>query len=190
MKYLLSLLFCIAANNISAQLVKYNIGNPWPENGYTFFDTHKFYNVSIHRYADNDTLYYLKMQQPIYRDGYHFLTVSEKVKDSLLISEFNFDVTRNNREYIGYYKQFLNKTQAAYTKNTEWTYYKTENRHTLLTTASAIELYRKQREVHKTKLTPEQYMALIRMFGSVFSVMGAGADTRTQYDKLMQSGGW
>ena len=124
-------------------------------------------------------------------DGYHFLTVSEKVKDSILISEFNHELSRQKHEYIGYYNVLLSKTQAAFPATSkDWTFYKTENRDTLLTTASAIELYRRQHEVKKNHLTPEQYVTLIRMFGEVFSVMAAGADTRTQYDKVMQSGGW
>lgn len=191
MKYLLTLMFFMAVSSMSAQLPKYNIGDPWPKNGYKFFKNFSSTKVSLQRYADNDTLYYLKLFHPMNSDGYHFLTVSEKVKDSILISEFNHELSRQKQEYIGYYNVLLSKTQAAFPATSkEWTFYKTENRDTLLTTASAIELYRRQHEVKKNHLTPEQYVTLIRMFGEVFSVMAAGADTRTQYDKVMQSGGW
>lgn len=203
MKTIITILFMMAALPMSA--IKYSPGEPWPENGYDLSSYAMHLKVSVQRFQDNDTLYYLKMTPYAMKkyDGYYFMTINKQAADSIITNTLTDEKFKKLRHRDRWFQNLMKNLGAEiiyrslnsgignyYEKqvnNTEWSYYKNNQK---LNTKTALQAYETQRNPQKTEFSPEAWGHFLRQASFALKIMGAGADTRTLYDKIMQDGGY
>lgn len=201
MRKLILLIMLLTAITVSAK--KYIPGEPWPEKGYDLSSYSRHLAVSVQRYTDNDTLYYLKMKPDAMAkyEGFYFLTIDKVAADSILrytLTDEKFTKLRQRDKWFHYFMEDLGaetvyRSLNGYDKNvndTEWTYYQPQNNNVFNTEAAAY-AYRNQRSPKKKyEMSPEVWDYFYSNLKFALKIMGGGADTRTLYDKVMQSGGY
>lgn len=201
MKKLILLTMLLTAMTVSAK--KYIPGEPWPAMGYDLSSYSRHLAVSVQRYSDNDTLYYLKMKPDAMKkyDGFYFLTIDKVAADSILrytLTDEKFTKLRQRDKWFHYFMEDLGaetvyRSLNGYDKkvnDTEWTYYHPQN-NKVFNTESAAYAYNNQRSPKKKyEMSPEVWDYFYSNLKFALKIMGGGADTRTLYDKVMQSGGY
>lgn len=201
MKKLILLTMLLTAITVSAK--KYIPGEPWPAMGYDLSSYSIHLAVSVQRYSDNDTLYYLKMKPDAMKkyDGFYFLTIDKVAADSILrytLTDEKFKKLRHRDKWFhlfmdGLKAELVYRSLNGYEKNineTEWTYYEPQKNQPF-STEQAARAYTSQRTPKKKfKMTPETWDYFYGSLKFALKIMGGGVDTRTLYDKIMQSGGY
>ena len=201
-KYIVFILLLISAT-ISAKQKEYIPGEPWPENGYDISYYATGIQLYIKRFVDNDTLYYLKMKYPgnSKNDNFYFITIPRADVDSLLINI----MTTQNLKKLGpktrYMNKYLNnhKIEIVYKStydryyninNTNWTYYEPKKKQTFNSKTAAVAYVMQRKPKNKSVMSFDEWTYFYDNMKMALKLLGSGADTRTLYDKVMQSGGY
>lgn len=190
---LLTLALPMAAQNTSFPKKGYNI--KWIKRTASGFQN---YSCTIKKFKDSDSIYYISYVTPDlqpYCICFSFLHQkgAEMIADAL--------ESRNRQEKIRWIKAYLNYTQVYDVDhitryNEYWTYFKPKiNERDLVkhfNLSSAIYAYNRDRDrdARWANITPDQWLQLYEAAKVVLPLMGAGADGRTLYDKIMQDGGY
>ena len=196
-------LFTLMLMTLSAVGKNYIPGEPWPAMGYDLSSYSRHLAVSVQRFVDNDTLYYLKMKPDAMKkyEGFYFISIDKVAADSILrytLTDEKFKKLRHRDKWFHYLMDGLGaetiyRSLNGYDKNineTEWTYYNPQ-RSRSFTTGEAAQAYRNQRSPKKQmEISPEAWDYFYGNIKFVLKIMGGAADTRTLYDKVMQSGGY
>lgn len=204
MKKILLLLLSLLVLQVSAK--KYIPGEPWPANGYDLRSYAIEFDVSVQRFPDNDTLYYLKMKP--YSMGktkdFYYLSISRQAADSILTYVLTDKVFKKTRHRSKWLHLLMKETQAdiiiralvdgvgnSYEKKaekTEWTRYMPHNGQ-LFTSELAMQAYTQQRTPKKKKeFSVDEWESFYEKTAFVLKIMGEGAQHRTLYDKVMSGG--
>ena len=185
---------------------KYIPGEPWPANGYDLRSYAPEFDVSIQRFPDNDTLYYLRMNPNgmVKTRDYYYLTISAQAADSILTYTLTNKVFKKPRHRSKWLYLLMKDTQADIVqkslnggrgnpyeekaKQTEWTRY-TPQTNRPFTTEQAMQAYERQRAPQEiVEFPPEVWAHFYNQVGFVIKIMGEGAQHRTLYDKVMNGG--
>ena len=188
---------------LSAMAQNYIPGAPWPQAGYDLSSYSRHLSVSVQRFADNDTLYYLRMKPDAIKkyDGFYFVTIDRIAADSILrytLTSEKFTKLRHRDKWFhllmdGLGAEVVYRSLNGYQKDinkTEWTYYSPQQNQPF-NTETAAKAYSNQRAPKKkNEISLEAWDYFYSNVKFVLKIMGGGADTRTLYDKVMQSGGY
>lgn len=180
---------------------KYVPGEPWPAKGYNLPCAY----VELQRFPDAE-LYYLKIKER--DDRFRFLVVEREVADSILLYTMTKTYLPKFTQRQQWLREFLEATgeHEPITKS-EWTLFKPKRIYKKINGRGGLywrrfdqgfawDLYCEQRDLDpktgepKGKPSPEAQMAFINMVRAVLPVFASGADCRTLYDKVVQSGGY
>lgn len=204
MKKILLLLLSILVLQLSAK--KYNPEDPWPTDGYNLRSYAVAYDVSVQRFPDNDTLYYLKMNPNgmVKTKDFYYLSISRQAADSILTYVLTDKVFKKPRHRSKWLHLLMKETQAdivlkslnggignsfeKQAEKTEWTRYTPRNGQPF-TTELAMQTYERQRTPKKKKeFSVDEWEHFYEQVGFVLKIMGEGAQHRTLYDKVMSGG--
>lgn len=204
MKTILLFLSLLLTLQLSAK--KYIPGEPWPANGYDLRSYAPEFDVSVQRFPDNDTLYYLRMNPNgmVKTKDYYYLTISAQAADSILTYTLTDKVFKKPRSRSKWLYLLMKETQADIVqkslnggrgnpyeekaKQTEWTLY-TPQTNKPFTTEQAMQAYERQRAPQEiVEFPPEVWAHFYNQVGFVIKIMGEGAQHRTLYDKVMSGG--
>lgn len=183
----------------------YTPDEPWPADGYDLSYYSRHLNVSVQRFIDNDTLYYLKMKPAAINkyEGYYFLVINKQEADSILLymlTKEKFTKLRHKGKWFFHFMEDIGaetvyRSLNSYkgnsfekkAKETEWVFFDHEK---YLDTSAAVQAYENKHNPQKKQPSTEAWAQFLNQVGFVIKIMGSGADTRTLYDKVMQSGGY
>ena len=201
-KYIVFILLLISAT-VSAKQKEYIPGEPWPENGYDISYYATGIQLYIKRFVDNDTLYYLKMKYPGDRknDNFYFITIPRADVDSLLINIMTTQKLKKLGPKTRYMNKYLDKlkeetvyrsTYDSYynINNTQWTYYEPKKKQTFNSKTAAVAYVMQRKPKNKSVMSFDEWTYFYDNMKMALKLLGSGADTRTLYDKVMQSGGY
>lgn len=201
-KYIVFILLLISAT-VSAKQKEYIPGEPWPENGYDISYYATGIQLYIKRFVDNDTLYYLKMKYPGDRknDNFYFITIPRSDVDSLLINIMTTQKLKKLGPKTRYMNKYLDKlkeetvyrsTYDSYynINNTQWTYYEPKKKQTFNSKTAAVAYVMQRKPKNKSVMSFDEWTYFYENMKMALKLLGSGADTRTLYDKVMQSGGY
>lgn len=201
-KYIVFILLLISAT-VSAKQKEYIPGEPWPENGYDISYYATGIQLYIKRFVDNDTLYYLKMKYPGDRknDNFYFITIPKSDVDSLLINIMTTQKLKKLGPKTRYMNKYLDKlkeetvyrsTYDSYynINNTQWTYYEPKKKQTFNSKTAAVAYVMQRKPKNKSVMSFDEWTYFYENMKMALKLLGSGADTRTLYDKVMQSGGY
>lgn len=200
------------AVTLSVNAKRYVSGGPWPVKGYklsTWVTPMDYSAIEVQRFDKSD-VFYVKLVPLGAKNGeFFFLPISYEIADSVLMFTCTDEYLHKKAERKLWVKEFLKATGINQPINkTEWTWYKPRrvytNKITYNTAAywkkfDAIEAwlsYCKQRGLDpKTgnkheQVSTESMMAFIQAVRYVLPIMAAGVDSRTQWEKVVQSGGY
>lgn len=201
-KYIVFILLLISAT-VSAKQKEYIPGEPWPENGYDISYYATGIKLYIKRFVDNDTLYYLQMKYPGDRknDNFYFITIPRSDVDSLLINIMTTQKLKKLGPKTRYMNKYLDKlkeetvyrsTYDSYynINNTNWTYYEPKKKQTFNSKTAAVAYVMQRKPKNKSVMSFDEWTYFYENMKMALKLLGSGADTRTLYDKVMQSGGY
>ena len=204
MKKILLVLSLLLTLQLSAK--KYVPGESWPANGYDLRSYAIEFDVSVQRFPDNDTLYYLKMKPSTMgkTKDFYYLTISKQAADSILTYVLTDKVFKKPRHRSKWLHLLMKETQAdivlkslymgignSYEKQAEkaeWTRYTPRNTQPF-TSELAMQAYTQQRTPKKKKeFSVDEWESFYEKAAFVLKIMGEGAQHRTLYDKVMSGG--
>ncbi len=204
MKKILLFFSLLLVLQVSAK--KYIPGEPWPANGYDLRSYALEFDVSVQRFPDNDTLYYLKMKPSTMgkTNDFYYLSISRQAADSILTYVLTDKIFKKPRHRSKWLHLLMKETQAdivlkslymgigsSYEKKAEkaeWTRYTPRNTQPF-TSELAMQVYIQQRTPKKKKeFSVDEWESFYEKAAFVLKIMGEGAQHRTLYDKVMSGG--